>query len=165
MTFCLWLNHGCDNIQSNSNPSHVILLKYTWCTIWVKVKVQHAFGILYHLRQTLNLWFVKVGLGELECPSQTPDPWPLTPTPLMRFGVNWNADCIPELFPFNHFLILLKPVWLNEHEPHSHAPKNPVASWSIEFLKTASREFHLESNVQHVPNSNWCTFAFGHIVL
>ena len=47
-----------------------------------------------HKAKSIQKWFVEIGVEELDWPSPNRA---LTSTPSNTFGMNWNADCEPDL--------------------------------------------------------------------
>ena len=47
-----------------------------------------------HKVRSIQKWFVEIGVEELDWPAQSPD---LNPIELNTLGMNWSADCEPNI--------------------------------------------------------------------
>lgn len=86
----------------------------------------------------------------------------LTKSPLNLFGMNWNANCMPDLLTQHNSLTLLMLLWLNEHISSNHAPKYSIKPSQIVGAVIASKR-KWECNVQQRRIIR-CSHTVGHIM-
>lgn len=86
---------------------------YFEAKIWVKQFPVITLQCLMH-----NTWFLKFGVEELDWPAQIPD---LT---LFRAnGINWNANCEPDIFAKHQRLASLLPEQIPALRSQNHVRK------------------------------------------
>ena len=123
---------------------------------------QHDNAPVYKTR-SMQKWFVKIGLWD-DWPAQSPD----LKTPSNTFGMNWNADCEPDLITQRQCPTSLMLLWLN-------GSKSPQQCSNIKW-KTFPEEWRLlqqqRGNQLHINAHDFgmrcwmsrCPPTFGHVV-